>query len=83
MSKPLPKWIMKKFARLWNTFGKTPLNYKEIKKILKEESETSLRTILTTMRKSRWLKVRRNPEDRRKKIYQLREPEEIIGKMEI
>jgi len=80
MAEPLPKWIMKHYSTLWREFKNKEFIYEDASKTLNEKKMMSL--ILSELKKSGWLNVKLDPEDSRKRIYQLKNPNEVINEME-
>lgn len=76
MTKPLPKWIMKHYSTLWNKFKNREFRYEDASKALKEKKMMSL--ILSELKKAGWLEVKLDPKDSRKRIYQLKSPEDVV-----
>ena len=77
MTKPLPKWIMRKYAKLWKKFRDTEFEHSEAEEILEENASV----IISFLKKNSWLSIRLNPEDSRKRLYTLKGPEQAIGEM--
>ena len=77
MTKPLPKWIMRKYAQLWKKFRDTEFEHSETEEILEENASV----IISFLKKNGWLSIRLNPEDSRKRFYMLKNPEQAIGEM--
>ena len=80
MAEPLPKWIMKHYSTLWREFKNKEFIYEDASKTLNEKKMMSL--ILSELKKNGWLNVKLDPEDSRKRIYQLKNPNEVINEME-
>ena len=41
MAKPLPKWVMQRYAKLWNKFTDDEMTYEEIEKTLKMDGKNT------------------------------------------
>lgn len=78
MTEPLPKWEMKKYAHLWRVFRKKEFTNEQALKILKEKDPHILSVFFYDLKKLGWINVKRNAKDKRKKIYQLKEPNKAI-----
>ncbi len=76
MTKHLPEWIMKRYAKLWNKFKEKDFTKEEAVKVLPKD--TSLAVLLSELRKSGWLEMKMHPEDARKTIYKLKNPKDAI-----
>ena len=81
MIKPIPKWEQKKYAVLWSKFARKPFTNNEAREVLKEKNEHNISVFFYNLKKSGWIDIERNEEDKRKKIYKLNEPNAIIEKM--
>jgi hypothetical protein len=80
--KTLPKWAMHRYAKLWNRFRIKEFTYKEASEVLKEKDKNLTSVALSYLRKYGWLTTKLHPIDTRKRIYQLKTPEEAIKEME-
>ncbi len=80
MSKPLPKWLLKKFAKIWREKGGTEFDYSEAINIL-NESPKKTGSILSKLHKAGWVTREKSPEDKRKRIYKIRDFEDIFKKL--
>ena len=74
MARPLPQWVMQKYAELWNNFRGNSFFHSETTKILPENASV----IISHLRKNGWLVVSLDPVDNRKRIYKLLSPEKAI-----
>ncbi|RLF57532.1 MAG: hypothetical protein DRN27_07600 [Thermoplasmata archaeon] len=82
MSKPLPKWLMERYSILWKRFNEKEFDHDESVQILKEEKERLVSVVLSELKKHGWLTVKLHPEDSRKRIYKLKNPEDAINEIE-
>jgi hypothetical protein len=76
--KALPKWAMERYAKLWNKFKDKEFEYEDVVKTLKEKNEKIISVFLSYLKKYGWLTIKLHPEDSRKRIYQLKNPEKAI-----
>ena len=76
MTEPLSKWVMKRYSKLWNTFKDKEFNYRQASRALNDDKMMSV--ILSDLKKAGWLEIKLHPEDSRKRIYKLKNPEEAI-----
>ena len=76
MTQPLAKWIMKRYAILWNKFKDSPFTFEDAEKALKGIS--AINVFLSDLRKAGWLEVVLSSEDMRKRVYTLKSPEKAI-----
>lgn len=81
MSEILPKWVFKIYANLWKEFKAEEFGREAASRILKE-NENVINMAFSRLRKSDWLNVRLDPEDNRRRIYELNEPAEIVENIE-
>lgn len=81
MAEPLPRWIMKRYSILWNTFKDKEFTHKQATEALKEKDERVVSLCLSDIKKYGWLEVRLNPEDSRIRLYKLKAPEEAVKEM--
>ena len=80
-TEPLPKWIMKKYAKLWHKFQDKEFTYKDVTDLFSGENINVIRTMVSQLRKCGWLTVSLDPKDSRIRIYKLRSPDEAIKEM--
>lgn len=76
MTKHLPEWIMKRYAKLWKKFKDKEFTKEKAQKALPKD--TSLAVLLSELRKAGWLGMKMSPKDARKTIYKLKNPQEAI-----
>jgi len=73
----MENWIQKRYLSLLDKFKTTPFTFEDAFKFLNnlyQDSEEQVKVILSEIKKAGFLKIQRNPEDRREKIYQLISP---------
>lgn len=75
MSDLPPHWAFEIYSKLWLKFKNNKFSNDEAKKIVKDEN---LNQALSRLKKDGWLKIDLDPEDGRKSIYFLRNPNETI-----
>lgn len=80
MTQPVPKWIMINYSKLWESFGSEEFDHEDSSEIIDNKKMVSI--ILSKLRKAGWLEAKLDPQDYRKRIYQLKKPREVIEKME-
>ena len=76
MTAPLPRWVMLRYAKMWEHFGSRQFSYDDVSSLLKEKNLLSV--FLSELRKAGWLEVTLNPEDSRKRLYRLINPEKAV-----
>ncbi|MBI4154732.1 hypothetical protein HY498_01460 [Candidatus Woesearchaeota archaeon] len=75
---PLPKWIMKKYALLWQKLQDKEFTYKDVVDLFKDENINVIRTMISQLRKNGWLTFIPDQNDSRKRIYKLKSPEQAV-----
>lgn len=79
MTRPLPKWLMQSYAELWIAFKSKEFEHDDASKIIKKKSLVS--PILSELKRAGWLTIKLHPVDSRKRIYQLKSPDEAVKEM--
>jgi len=79
MTQPLPKWIQKRYAILWNKFKDKEFTFEQAEKVLKDKA--GINVFFSDLRKSGWITVSLSEKDTRKRIYKLKSPEDAIKEM--
>ena len=79
MAVPLPKWLMQRYSELWLAFRTREFEHEQAAKILKKEKLIS--PVLSALKRYGWLTLKLHPIDSRKRIYQLKSPEEIVDEI--
>ncbi len=77
------KWIDKRYEILWQAFHTSKFRVDDAARVLKkkiDDSEEQINVVLSELRKAGMLKVEFDPDDARKRIYQLISREQIISK---
>ncbi len=80
MISPLPKWIMQRYAKLWNEFRDEPFSHEQAVKFLKDKEQV-VSVFLSDLKKAGWLEVTLNPKDTRIRLYKLKEPNQAVKEM--
>lgn len=78
MTKPLPKWLFIRYAKLWKDKKNHEFDFVEARALLKEKDPKTLSVILSDLRRSGWLKTNLDPQDARKRTYRLRPLQDIV-----
>lgn len=77
----IPEWLKKRHKLLWDYFHSTTFHFEDAAKVLStkiHDDERQVNAILSELRKKGWLKVTFDPEDSRKRIYQLKSTKDIM-----
>lgn len=80
-TEPLPKWMMRKYALLYNEVGEKKFTTDNAIKLMKEDKQIIL-VLLSRLRKAGWLEVYMNEKDARRKLYSLKPIHEILKRMQ-
>lgn len=78
----IPKWLEKRHEILWEELSNSPFRFEDASKILKlkmQDSKDQINVFLSELRKRGWLEAKFDPDDARRRIYQLKSPDEIIS----
>lgn len=78
MAKPIPKWVQERFSILYQEYGKKELSFEMIKDVLTLDDRNTISVFLSELRNAEWIDIKLNPEDSRKRIYILKEPNKIM-----
>jgi len=81
MSKPLPKWLMLRYATLWRTFSKNEFTHDDAAYTLQEDRGQLVSVIISGLKKAGWLMMRLDPHDSRKRIYSLKDPTRAVEEL--
>ena len=79
----LPKWLEERHSVLWKKFGDSTFRMDEAVECLKVRlgsQKDEVAVVLSELRKAGWVSVELDPEDARKRIYQLKSKDDIIKK---
>ncbi len=79
-SSPVPKWLQYRYSILWKAHGQVEFTQEEAEHDL-GLPRTTVRVVLSELRKAGWIKVSIGEHDIRKFTYQLKTPEEICQGM--
>lgn len=80
MTKPLPKWIQIRYAPLWKTFKEKEFTFEQAEKILKNHKK-GINMFFSDLKKAGWVEVKLNKKDTRKRIYKIKNPNQIFNDM--
>jgi DNA-binding MarR family transcriptional regulator len=80
MVRSLPKNLLEKFARLYAEKGTSEFRFQEAEEIL-GETEKYIGQILPNLVKAGWLEKKVDPEDNRRKIYRIVNPNRILQRL--
>jgi len=80
-TRPLPKWAMFKYAQLWNKFRNQEFDHSSAAELLKEENLNLVSVLFSYLKRNSWITIKLDPRDSRKRIYQLKAPENAVEQM--
>jgi len=78
VTEPMPKWLTKRYAALWNDLKEKKFYFTDAKQKLKEPNDKQLSVILSDFKKHGWLEVELDPENSRKRVYKLKSPKQVM-----
>ena len=81
MTKLIPGWVMRRYLKLRSEFDSKNFTFKEAQTVLKDDGRI-INLFLSKLKESGWLNVSQHPEDKRKKLYQLKPLEEAFNEIE-
>jgi hypothetical protein len=81
MSEALPKWVMERYAKLWDKFGSKSFSHEQASEFPKEAKPTTLSLVIQELKNAGWVTVTFNPKDKRIRMYKLKDPNQAIKEM--
>lgn len=82
MTKPIAKWLQKRYSLLLKELGDKEFNFDIARKILKKDQSKIVSIILSELRKSGWIEITKfDPNDSRKRYYKLNKLDQIYTNM--
>ena len=76
MTQPLPKWVMSRYSILWNVFEEKEFRRENAMQAL--ENDKMVNITLSKLRQAGWLVTSIDPNDARKRIYRLKNPNQAV-----
>ncbi|MCX9074319.1 MAG: hypothetical protein OIN88_06620 [Candidatus Methanoperedens sp.] len=80
MVEAISKWLLEYFSMLYAKKRTETFDFQEAVEILKKD-ERFIGQILSELNQAGWITKKREETDRRKKIYQLNTPDEILSEL--
>ncbi len=80
MVRSLPRNLLEKFARLYAEKGTSEFRFQEAEEIL-GETEKYVGQILPNLVRAGWLEKKVDPEDNRRKIYRIVDPNKTLQRL--
>ncbi len=78
MVNPIPKWVWKRYAKLWQKFKSNPFTFEEAQKELKHLDRNVISVMFNELKNAGWIAVNLGEGDSRKRVYTLLTPAEIV-----
>ena len=78
MTEPMPKWLTKRYAILWEELKDIKFSFSDAKEKLNETDDKRLSVILSDFKKHGWIDVELDPQSSRKRLYKLKSPSKVI-----
>ncbi len=78
MINPIPKWVWKRYAKLWQKFKDKSFTFEQAQKELKHVDRNAISVMFNELKKAGWVAVSLGEGDSRKRIYNLFNPTLII-----
>lgn len=82
MTKPIPKWVMERYSRLWNKFENKEMFYEDIQKTLSIDQKNVISVFLNELKNAGWIEIKLSEKDLRKRTYQLKSPNVVISQLD-
>jgi len=74
MISPIPKWVWRRYAKLWQKFKAKPFTFKQAQKELKHLDRNLISVMFNELRNAGWILVNLDEKDTRKRVYTLANP---------
>lgn len=78
MTNPIPKWVMARYSKLWKKFEGKKITFDDIKSTLTIDDNRLISVFLNELKTASWVDIELDQEDSRKRIYTLKNPQEIV-----
>lgn len=80
----IPKWVLRRLKILWNEFNSKEFTFEDAQTTLNEDSRL-VALVLSELNRSDFMTTRQDPSDLRKKLYQIKHPEDVkvLSRLEI
>lgn len=83
MAETIPNWVLQRYAVLFRKYKDKEFTFKEAMKTIKEDDKVYASMVLSELRKAGWLEIKIDPQDARKRIYNLVMPEVAIENIKL
>lgn len=78
MVNPIPKWVWKRYAKLWQKFKDKPFTFEQAQKELKHLDRNLISVMFNELKTAGWIAVNLDEKDTRKRVYTLLNPITIV-----
>ena len=76
----IPEWMAKRFALIWRIKKNKDFTFRWYIEKTGDDEKIAL-TFFSRLKKKGWIEVKNNPQDKRKKLYKLVNPNEIFNEL--
>ena len=81
MAELIPKWLHRRYILFRSEFGSNKFSFQEAQELLQEDSRM-VNLLLAGLRKYGWLISEKDPNNPRKKLYQLKNLDKVYKELE-
>ena len=78
MISPIPKWVWKRYALLWQKFKSNSFTFEQAQKELKYLDRNLISVMFNELKTAGWIKVNLDEQDSRKRVYTLVNPIQLV-----
>lgn len=78
MANAIPKWVQERLSKIWKEYNGKEMTYEMIEKILSLDDKNTISVFLNELKKSGWIKVKLDQNDARKRVYLIKQPNEVM-----
>ncbi len=78
MANAIPKWVQERVSKLWKKYDSKEMTFEMIQKVLTLDDRNTISVFINELRNAEWIEVKSSKEDARKRIYILKEPNDIM-----
>lgn len=82
MAKSIPRWVQERFSKLWREHNSREITYEMIEKTLSLDDKNTISVFLNELKKAGWIEVNLSKEDSRKRVYLIKQPNEIMQEID-
>ena len=76
--KPLQKWILKRYSKLWDAFHNTQFNFKQAEDTVGDNSEI-VSIVLSELRRRKLIETTLDKKNASKRLYKLKSFDDYMG----